>query len=32
LNEYQYKSAFVADLEINMAACVVELMMNVEFK
>jgi DNA polymerase III delta prime subunit len=30
--EYQYKSAFVADQEINMVACVVELMMGCEFK
>ena len=30
--EYQYKSAFVADQEINFAACVIELMMRCEFK
>lgn len=30
--EYQYKSAFVADQEINMTACIVELMMECEFK
>jgi hypothetical protein len=30
--EYQYKSAFVADQEINLVACVVELMMGCEFK
>ena len=30
--EYQYKSAFVADQEINFVACVVELMMRCEFK
>ena len=30
--EYQYKSAFVADQEINLMACVVELMMGCEFK
>ena len=29
--EYQYKSAFVADQEINMAACLVEIMMESEF-
>ena len=29
--EYQYKSAFVADQEINMAACLVEIMMECEF-
>jgi replication factor C small subunit len=32
LAEYQYKSAFVADQEINLTACVVELMMECEFK
>lgn len=32
LAEYQYKSAFVADQEINTAACMVELMMSCEFK
>lgn len=30
--EYQYKSAFVADQEINFVACVVELMMRCNFK
>tara|TARA_Y100000310_G_scaffold198085_1_gene198121 strand:- start:274 stop:711 length:438 start_codon:yes stop_codon:yes gene_type:complete len=30
--EYQYKSAFVADQEINMTACLVELMMESTFK
>ena len=30
--EYQYKSAFVADQEINMTACLVELMMEASFK
>lgn len=30
--EYQYKSAFVADHEINMVACLTELMMRCEFK
>jgi DNA polymerase III delta prime subunit len=32
LAEYQYKAAFVADQEINTAACMVELMMSCEFK
>lgn len=32
LGDYQYKSAFVADQEINMVACLVELMMRCEFK
>jgi len=32
LAEYQYKSAFVADQEINLVACLVELMMGCEFK
>jgi hypothetical protein len=32
LAEYQYKSAFVADQEINMTACLTELMMECEFK
>jgi len=31
LGEYQYKAAFVADQEINMVACLVELMMSCEF-
>ena len=30
--DYQYKSAFVADHEINMLACMVEIMGNVRFK
>jgi replication factor C small subunit len=30
--EYQYKSAFVADQEINLTAMMVEIMMNCEFK
>ena len=30
--DYQYKSAFVADQEINFVACIVELMMRCEFK
>jgi len=32
LAEYQYKSAFVADQEINMTACLTELMIECEFK
>jgi DNA polymerase III delta prime subunit len=32
IGEYQYKAAFVADQEINMVACMVELMMSCEFK
>jgi DNA polymerase III delta prime subunit len=31
LGEYQYKAAFVADQEINMVACLVELMLSCEF-
>ena len=31
LAEYQYKNAFVADLEINTVACLTEIMANVEF-
>jgi DNA polymerase III delta prime subunit len=31
IGEYQYKSAFVADQEINMVACLFELMMSCEF-
>ena len=31
LAEYQYKSAFVADHELNMVACMVEIMSNVDF-
>lgn len=30
--DYQYKAAFVADQEINMAACFTELMVDCEFK
>ena len=30
--EYQYKAAFVPDQEINMLACLTEIMANVEFK
>ena len=29
---YQYKSAFVADQEINMVACLTEIMANCRFK
>ena len=32
IGEYMYKSAFVADQEINMVACLIELMMEVSFK
>ena len=32
LADYQYKQAFVADAEINMVACLTELMVNLEFK
>ena len=32
LADYQYKSAFVADQEINMLACLTELMVECEFK
>lgn len=32
LADYQYKSAFVADAEINNSACLVHLMMEVTFK
>lgn len=32
LAEYQYKNAFVADHELNMVACLTEVMANVEFK
>ena len=32
LGEYQYKSAFVADSEINMVACLVQIMMEANFK
>ena len=30
--EYQYKSAFVADQEINLMACLIEIMTNAKFK
>ena len=29
--DYQYKSAFVADQEINLVACLIELMAECEF-
>ena len=32
LADYSYKSAFVADQEINTVACLTELMVTVEFK
>lgn len=32
LAEYQYKAAFVADPEINLTACLTEIMIEVEFK
>jgi len=32
LADYQYKSAFVADQEINLTACLTEIMMECEFK
>ena len=32
LGEYQYKAAFVADLEINMMACLTEIMGRAKFK
>ena len=32
LAEYQYKAAFVADQEINMLACLTEIMVECEFK
>ena len=32
LADYSYKSAFVADQEINLLACMTELMQNCEFK
>jgi replication factor C small subunit len=31
LSEYQYKTAFVADQEINITACLTEIMANCEF-
>ena len=32
LANYQYKAAFAADSEINMMACLTEIMMEAEFK
>lgn len=32
LADYQYKAAFAADQELNMAACLAEVMVNCEFK
>ena len=32
LGEYQYKSAFVADQEINLLACLTEVMSQCKFK
>lgn len=32
LAEYQYKNSFVADHELNVVACMTELMVNAEFK
>jgi DNA polymerase III delta prime subunit len=32
LGDYQYKAAFVADAEINLTACMVQLMMECKFK
>jgi hypothetical protein len=32
LADYQYKAAFVADAEINLVACLTEIMAAVEFK
>ena len=32
IGDYQYKAAFVADQEINLTACLTEIMANVEFK
>ena len=32
LGDYQYKAAFVADQEINLLACMTELMSQVKFK
>jgi hypothetical protein len=31
LADYQYKNAFVADHELNVVACMIELMANVEW-
>ena len=32
LADYQYKNAFVADHELNVVACLTEIIANVEFK
>ena len=32
LAKYQYQSAFVADQELNLVACLTEIMVDVEFK
>ena len=32
LGDYQYKSAFVADQEINLLACLTEIMSECRFK
>jgi hypothetical protein len=32
LADYQYKAAFCADQEINLVACLTEIMASVEFK
>ena len=32
IGDYMYKSAFVADQEINMVAALTQIMMDVEFK
>jgi hypothetical protein len=31
LADYQYKAAFVADAEVNLVACLTEVMIDVEF-
>ena len=32
LADYQYKNSFVADHELNLVACLTEIMANAEFK
>lgn len=32
LNKYDYQTAFVVDKEINITACMVEIMSDIEFK
>jgi replication factor C small subunit len=32
LADYQYKAAFVVDQEINLAACMTQIMIDCEFK